>query len=132
LVAKYRKKIFDDERSEFAKKMFSDIGISYGIRIVEWNHDMDYIHVMFTAEPRSELTHFINSYKSASSRLLKKEFPEIRSMLWQGMLWSRSFCLLTTGGATIDVIKGYIESQGNGVSDHRFAGHVKARKVTSL
>ena len=54
------------------------------------------------------------------------------AMLWQGMLWSRSFCLLTTGGATIDVIKGYIESQGNGVSDHRFAGHVKARKVTSL
>jgi putative transposase len=132
LVVKYRRKIFNDERFDFTKKMFSCIGSKYGIRIVEWNHDVDHIHVVFTAEPKSELTHFINSYKAVSSRLLKKEFPEIRSVLWQEMLWSRSFCLLTTGGATIDVIKGYIESQGNGISDHRFAGHIKTKRLDSL
>lgn len=26
--------------------------------------------------------------------------------------WSQSFCLLTTGGATVDIIKQYIQSQG--------------------
>jgi putative transposase len=46
------------------------------------------------------------------SRLIKKEFPQIREKLWKEMFWSRSFCLLTTGGVTIDVIKRYIESQG--------------------
>ncbi|NCC85273.1 MAG: IS200/IS605 family transposase, partial [Clostridia bacterium] len=50
--------------------------------------------------------------KSASSRLLKKEFPEIRSKLWQEYFWSRSYCLLTTGGAPIEVIRQYIETQG--------------------
>ena len=55
---------------------------------------------------------FINAYKSASSRLLKKEFPKIREKLWKEYFWSRSFCLLTTGGATIEVIRQYIETQG--------------------
>ena len=67
---------------------------------------------MFKAQPKTELSKFINAYKSASSRLIKKEFPDIKKYLWKEMFWSRSFCLLTTGGATIDVIKKYIEEQG--------------------
>ena len=42
------------------------------------NHDINHVHVMFRAQPRTELSKFINAYKSASSRLLKKEYPEIR------------------------------------------------------
>ena len=40
----------------------------------------DHVHVLFSAHPKTELTRFINAYKSASSRLIliKKEFPEIR------------------------------------------------------
>ncbi|MBW7571177.1 IS200/IS605 family transposase, partial [Succinivibrio faecicola] len=55
---------------------------------------------------------FINAYKSASSRLLKKEFPEIRLKLWQEQFWSQSFCLLTTGGAPLEIVKEYIQTQG--------------------
>ncbi len=112
LVVKYRRKVFDDEKSNYAKTMFERIGKSYGITLVEWNHDMDHIHIMFKAQPKTELSKFINAYKSASSRLIKKEFPDIKKYLWKEMFWSRSFCLLTTGGATIDVIKKYIEEQG--------------------
>ena len=112
LVVKYRRKVFDDEKSNYAKTMFERIGKSYGITLVEWNHDMDHIHIIFKAQPKTELSKFINAYKSASSRLIKKEFPDIKKYLWKEMFWSRSFCLLTTGGATIDVIKKYIEEQG--------------------
>lgn len=112
LVVKYRRKVFDDEKSNYAKTMFERIGKSYGITLVEWNHDIDHIHIMFKAQPKTELSKFINAYKSASSRLIKKEFPDIKKYLWKEMFWSRSFCLLTTGGATIDVIKKYIEEQG--------------------
>ena len=51
----------------------------------EWDHDTDHVHVLFRAEPRSELSHFINAYKSAGSRLIKKEFPRLRSILWKEM-----------------------------------------------
>ncbi|MED2040114.1 transposase, partial [Bacillus wiedmannii] len=50
--------------------------------------------------------------KSASSRLIKRDFPQVRKKLWKEKFWSRSFCLLTTGGSSIDVVKKYIENQG--------------------
>jgi putative transposase len=111
LVVKYRRKVFDDTISERAKEIFEYIAPNYNITLQEWNHDKDNIHILFKAHPKSELSKFINAYKSASSRLLKKEFPQIRKKLWKEYFWSQSFCLLTTGGVSVDVIKKYIESQ---------------------
>lgn len=76
LVVKYRRKVIDDEISEYAKKVFIRIGEKYNITLVEWNHDEDHIHILFKAHPNSELSKFINTYKSASSRLIKKSFQE--------------------------------------------------------
>jgi putative transposase len=116
LVVKYRRKVIDDVISARLREMFAYIGAPYKIKIEVWNHDTDHVHVMFSAEPKSELSRFINAYKSASSRLIKKEFPQIRKSLWKEMFWSRSFCLLTTGGVTMDTIKQYIDSQGEKTS----------------
>ena len=112
MCVKYRNKVIDDVISERLKEIFSYIAPAYKITIVEWNHDEDHVHVLFRAHPKTELTKFINSYKSASSRLVKKEFPEIKKHLWKEMFWSRSFCLLTTGGVAVDIIRKYIETQG--------------------
>ena len=112
MVVKYRKKVINDAISEQAKGLFVKIGQNYGLVLEEWNHDIDHVHVMFRAKPQTELSKFINAYKSASSRLIKKEHPEIREKLWKEAFWSQSYCLLTTGGATIDVIRKYIETQG--------------------
>lgn len=112
LVVKYRKKVINDDISERLSDIFRYIATSYNITIEEWNHDKDYVHVLFKGEPNSELSKFINAYKSASSRLIKKEYPEIKERLWKEMFWSRSFCLISTGGATIETIRKYIETQG--------------------
>lgn len=112
LVVKYRRKVFNDDMSNFAKSVFEKIAPLYNISLQEWNHDVDHVHIMFKAHPNSCLSKFINAYKSASSRLIKKEFPYVRNYLWKEMFWSRSFCLLSTGGAPIEVIRKYIENQG--------------------
>lgn len=112
LVVKYRRQVFDDPVSERAKEIFCYIAPQYGITLEEWNHDPDHVHIMFRAQPKTALSKFINAYKSASSRLLKKEFPRIREKLWKEAFWSQSFCLLTAGGAPIETIRSYIETQG--------------------
>jgi putative transposase len=109
---KYRRKVIDDPVSLRAKEIFERIAPTYKILLQEWNHDGDHVHILFRAHPKSELSKFINAYKSASSRLLKKEFPEIRNKLWKEYFWSQSFCLLTSGEAPIEVIRKYIETQG--------------------
>lgn len=112
LVIKYRREVFDAAVSDQAKAIFDRIAPTYKIECIEWNHDKDHIHVLFKAHPKTEISKFINAYKSASSRLLKKEFPAIKAKLWKESFWSQSFCLITTGGASLDVIKQYIVSQG--------------------
>lgn len=112
LVVKYRRQVFTDEISNRAKEIFEYIAPTYKIELVEWNHDKDLVRVLFKGQPKTELSKFINAYKSASSRLLKKEFPTIRQKLWKEMFWSRSFCLLSSGGAPIEDIRQYVENQG--------------------
>ena len=75
------------------------------------------MHILFKSEPKTELVAFINAYKSASSRLIKKEFPHIRHYLWKEYFWSRSYFLATTGGVTLEVLKKYVENQG--IEDNR-------------
>lgn len=112
LVVKYRMQIFDDNISDRAKEIFEYIAPNYNIKLQEWNYDKDHVHILFKAHPNTQISKFINAYKSASSRLLKKEFPQIRPKLWKEYFWSQSFCLLTTGGAPVEIIKNYIENQG--------------------
>ena len=113
LVTKYRRKVIDKTISYRLREIFDYIAVNYNISVIEWNDDRDHIHILFKAQPNSELSKFINAYKSASSRLIKKEYSKIREKLWKDYFWSRSFCLITTGGVTIDIIREYIESQGD-------------------
>ena len=112
LVVKYRRNVLNDAICQRLREIFEYIAPNYNVSVQQWNHDVDHIHVLFKAHPNTELSKFINAYKSASSRLIKKEYPELRKELWKEMFWSRSFCLLTTGGVTIDIIHNYIETQG--------------------
>ncbi|WP_407269748.1 IS200/IS605 family transposase [Radiobacillus sp. PE A8.2] len=68
---------------------------------------------MFDAPPQINLANTINSYKTVTSRYIRKDFQEeLSNYYWKPYFWSRSYMILTTGGATIDVIKKYIENQG--------------------
>ncbi|WP_264229293.1 IS200/IS605 family transposase [Acholeplasma laidlawii] len=112
LVIKYRRKVLDDTMSNRLKDIYINISKNYNISLQSWNHDRDHVHILFTAHPNSEISKFINAYKSASSRLIKNEFPNIKKFLWKEAFWSKSFLLLTTGGAPIEVLNEYIETQG--------------------
>ena len=112
MCVKYRNKIINDIISQRLKEIFEYIAPKYNIVLEEWNHDVDHVHILFRGQPNTEISKFINAYKSASSRLIKKERPEIRKSLWKEMFWSQSFCLISTGGVTVDIIEEYIRSQG--------------------
>ncbi len=112
LVVKYRKKVINDEISERLKGIFRYIESNYNITLEEWNHDEDHVHILFRSHPNTNISRFINAYKSASSRLIKKEYSSIRNRLYKETFWSQSFCLISTGGVNIEAIRKYIESQG--------------------
>ena len=113
LVIKYRRKVIDNDISKRLLEIFDYIAPNYHICIKEWNHDKDHVHILFTARPDTDLVKFINAYKSASSRIIKQEFPAIRTKLWKEFFWNSSYCLITTGGVTTEIIRKYILSKEN-------------------
>lgn len=112
LVTKYRKKCLSNEMlnrlEEIVKKNCAD----WEIDLLEFNGDADHIHLLLEMHPNIMPSKFINNLKTVSSRLIRKEFEEeLKPYYWKPVLWTRAYCLLTTGGATIDVIREYIKNQ---------------------
>lgn len=113
LVIKYRHEVITDSISHELQEMFTTIGKNYGVSVIEFNYDKDHLHILFRAKPVSELSKFINSYKSSTSRVLKRKYPEIKKKLWKEKFWSNSFYLTTAGGVSIDALKEYVKNQGS-------------------
>lgn len=111
MCIKYRRSVIDGAISIRLKEIFEDISPNYGVELIEWNHDNDHVHLLFKAKPNTEISKLINAYKSASSRRIKNEFRDIKKYLWNEYFWSKSYCLVTTGGASLEVLKQYIENQ---------------------
>jgi len=62
--------------------------------------------------PDNNLSALAGSLKSASSRIIQKEFSEHLATIYkQSVLWSGSYYVASTGGAPIERIKQYIQSQ---------------------
>lgn len=112
LVVKYRRKVISNKIQDKLIEIFNYIAPNYNITLSEANGESDHIHILFKAHPNTEISKFINAYKSASSRLIKRDFPEIREKLWKETFWSQSFLLATIGEVTLDVVENYINSQG--------------------
>ena len=74
MVVKYWKNVIDDSISNMLCERFTNIGHNYGINVLEWNHDIDHVYVMFKGIKGLNISKFINAYKNASSRLIKKEY----------------------------------------------------------
>lgn len=87
--------------SKRLKDIFESISENYNITLLKWNYSSCYLDITFKAHPNSELTKFINAYKSAGSRLIKKEFPIVNAQINDGQFWKKSFCLLTLGDEKI-------------------------------
>ena len=78
IVVKYRRKAFVRKAIlERLKEIAVKIGAAQGVTIEEMNGEPDHIHLLISTMPRTEPCQFINSLKSATSRLLKIEFPEV-------------------------------------------------------
>lgn len=110
---KYRRNILDTEEIiDELKQRTKRIAEVYDIKIINMETDKDHIHILFKNKPQTDLVKFINNWKSATSKALRNKFPEIKNKLWKNVLWSPSYCLLTTGQTTLDQLKKYVENQG--------------------
>ena len=112
LVTKYRKKCLSNEMLNRLEEIIKKNCTDWEIDLIEFNGEADHVHILLDMHPNIMPSKFINNLKTVSSRLIRKEFEEeLKPYYWKPVLWTRAYCLLTTGEATIDVIREYIQNQ---------------------
>lgn len=110
-VTKYRKDVFTKAMLDAMTGMFKKVCLDFEAELVEFNGEDDHVHLLINYPPKVAVSTLVNSLKGVSSRHLRKEFPEIKSKLWGGSLWSPSYFASSCGGAPLEIIKQYIEQQ---------------------
>lgn len=112
LVTKYRKKCINSSilqrLNEIAKKLCD----KWDISLDEFNGEQDHVHLLLSMHPNIMPSKFVNNLKTVTSRLIRKEFSQyLSTFFWKPVFWSRAYCLISAGGAPIEVLKKYIENQ---------------------
>jgi len=113
LTTKYRRKAISTERVRWLlDEVVRSVAADMGAEVVAVESDGDHLHVLVCYPPHLALSKLVNSLKGVSSRRLRqKDWPEVTDKLWGDALWSPSYCVASCGGAPMEVVKAYVESQ---------------------
>ena len=108
---KYRRSVFQGKHIDTLREIFAGVCEDFEATLVEMDGEHDHVHLLVNYPPKVELSKLVNSLKGVSSRMLRKEHPDIVSRYWKNVLWSRSYFAASCGGAPISIIRQYIERQ---------------------
>lgn len=106
---KYRRKILVDGVDVRLKEIIRETCAETDCEIIELEVMPDHVHLLVWCEPQFGIHRLVKLIKGRSSRLLRKEFPKVKSRL--PTLWTNSYFVCTVGGAPLAVIMEYIENQ---------------------
>ena len=107
-VAKDRRKVFDGDAIDRMRRMFGKVCEDMEASLVEMDGEDNHVHLLVEYPPKLAVSVLVNSLKGVSSRLLRKERPDLKKRYWKNVLWSPSYFASSCGGAPISIIKQYI------------------------
>ena len=110
-VPKYRRRILRGKIPVRLKRIFYEACQVNRWRITEINMQVDHVHMMIQVGPAESVAHIVQMLKGGSSRMLRKEFPELEEFLWGESFWSDGYFAETVGSVEESVVKRYIREQ---------------------
>ena len=106
---KYRRKVLVGDVEQRLKHILYATAQQYGVLIETMEVMPDHVHLFVSSDPTRCVAEIVNRLKGASSRILRGEFPHLKSRL--PTLWSRSYYAGTVGHVSEATVKKYIENQ---------------------
>ncbi|MCY7274714.1 MAG: IS200/IS605 family transposase [Phormidesmis sp. CAN_BIN44] len=115
-VTKYRRKVLSPAMVEAMKPVLERVLAANQSILTEFNAEPDHVHLLVDLHPDNNISDLVASLKSASSRVLRQEFKtEIDQVYWgKAKLWHDSKCIVSYGGAPLEIVKDYIQNQSGG------------------
>ncbi len=114
LVTKYRKKCITKLMLQSLHGIMDHLLKKWGCELMEFNGEADHLHLLISLNPKVTPSKLVNNLKTVSSRLIRKRFSEhLKSYYWKPLFWSRSYCIISCGGAPLTILKQYIKQQSS-------------------
>ncbi|WP_232601884.1 IS200/IS605 family transposase [Photobacterium carnosum] len=111
-VTKYRRGVFTKDMLDRTKEIMEETCKQMDCELLEFGGEHDHVHLMVSIHPKVAVSNLVSKLKGKSSYMLRREYWErIKTMLWGNHFWSPSYCVVSCGGASLDVVKQYIENQ---------------------
>jgi putative transposase len=108
---KYRRKLFDASALEWLQQHARRVFAKMHCQLLACDGEADHLHLLVEYPPKLSVSVMVNAFKGTSSRLLRQARPGIAAQYRDGVLWSPSYFAASTGGATLETVRKYVEQQ---------------------
>jgi putative transposase len=116
-VTKYRKKLINQALLTRLNEIFTATCHKWECELLEFNGEVDHVHLLIRYHPRVELSKFIANLKTVSSRLIRKDFTAYLANYYRKpVFWTGSYFVASCGGVTVEQLKVYVEQQSSPTS----------------
>ena len=106
---KHRRKVIGGPMEQRLKEIIVEVIAEKGAWLIELETMPDHVHLVVEVDPQFGIHKMVKAIKGRSSRVLREEFPWLKSKL--PSLWTNSYFVATVGGAPLSVIKRYVQTQ---------------------
>ncbi|MGB8019629.1 MAG: IS200/IS605 family transposase [Candidatus Nanopelagicales bacterium] len=106
---KYRRRVIEGDVDARLKEIIREVCAERRCDIIELETMPDHVHLLVSVDPQYGIHRLVKQVKGRSSRLLRQEFPALKSRL--PTLWTNSYFVATVGGAPLEIVKQYVENQ---------------------
>ena len=110
-VVKYRKKVLTQEALVLLENVFAKTCQKLACTLLAFGGEADHVHLLVSLSPKVAICKWVGRLKGFSSFELKRTLGKtIRKILWGKNLWRSSYCVVSCGGASLDVVKNQVRS----------------------
>lgn len=106
---KYRRRVLGGRVAERLDELIRQKAAERGWTVVALEVMPDHVHLFVKHDPKASASYVANQFKGFSSRVLREEFPHLRSQL--PTLWSSSYFAATVGSVSAETVQQYIDTQ---------------------
>lgn len=111
-ITKYRKPVLRGEVAKRLRELVRQTCATLDVYIESGHVAVDHVHLLLSVPPHLSVSELLQRLKGRSSRKLLEEFGELNRQFWGRHLWARGYFAASSGNVTDEIIKQYIESQG--------------------
>ena len=110
-IPKYRKRVLKEKLAARLRLLLEQACEINGWWIEELQIMTDHVHVLIQIKPDMSVSKVVQKLKGGTSKVIRKEFPELEEFLWGDSLWADGYFAETVGIAQEEMIKRYIREQ---------------------